>query len=118
MLCEIMKPDFQNFDNRGVLVQLVSQGYSQVNYIFSKEGCVRGGHYHHINTEAFYVIRGEVNLTLAHGAKKEKHTFQTGDMFKIPPGVKHTFYYIKHTELISLYDGGIEFVNGEKDFYC
>ena len=117
MLYEIMEPNFQNIDKRGGLVQLVRDGYSQVNFIYSKAGSVRGGHYHHRNTEVFYVVRGSFDLVLEHYSGKETYKFQAGDMFKVFPEVKHTFYYSEDTELISLYNYGVELSDGEMDIY-
>ena len=42
---------------------------------------------------------------------------KTGDFFEIEKGIKHTFEYIEDTELISLYDLGVELENDEKDIY-
>lgn len=45
----IMRPDFIHEDERGSLVQLLHDGWRQVNIIFSKDNTVRGGHYHKKN---------------------------------------------------------------------
>lgn len=117
MLCKIIKPNFQHRDERGGLTQLVREGYKQVNYVYSKAGCIRGDHYHDINTETFYIIRGKFTIALEYEGEKEEHCFKEGDMFQVPPKVKHTFHFIEDTELIGLYDCGVELENGEKDIY-
>ena len=117
MLLSIIEPNFEHKDERGGLVQLVREGYRQVNYVFSKGGSIRGGHYHKINTEAFYIIRGDLELKLSFDGEEETHHFSSKDMFVIPPNVKHTFHYIEDTELISMYDQGVELTDGEKDIY-
>lgn len=117
MLVEILKPDFQFQDERGSLVQLVREGYKQFNIIFSKAGVIRGNHYHKINCEAFYVIEGSLELTLTKDGNTEKHLFKAGDMFRIRPGISHSFYYETDTWLASMYDKGVELTSGGKDIY-
>ena len=46
MLIQLMQPDFIFDDERGSLRQLVHEGYSQFNIVFSKKGVFRGDHYH------------------------------------------------------------------------
>lgn len=117
MLLENLKPNFIHEDERGGLIQLVREGYSQVNYIYSKKDCIRGNHYHKINTEAFYIIKGKIRLILEKEKLREEYEFNTGDMFQIFPEVRHTFEYIEDTELISLYSKGVELGNGQMDMY-
>ena len=115
MLVKILKPDFTHADERGRLVQLVHNGWNQVNVIHSKKNSERGGHYHEFNTEAFYVISGSLKLLLNSGDVFEETTFKTGDMFLIGPKIKHSFTFIEDTCLISMYDLGVELNNGTKD---
>lgn len=119
MLYKILKPDFKHLDERGGLVQLVRAGYSQVNYIYSVKACERGNHYHRLNKEAFYIIRGRITIKLEDVRTGEQDHFevQAGDMFSIYPFVRHTFVYHEDTELISMYDIGVELADGEMDIY-
>lgn len=117
MLISILEPNFEHMDERGGLIQLVREGYRQVNYVYSKGGSVRGGHYHKLNTELFYIIRGRLELQLERNDEKEVYTFADRDMFLIPPEVKHTFKYLEDTELISMYDRGVEIGEEEKDIF-
>lgn len=114
-MIEIIKPDFEFADERGKLIQLVHKGFTQFNIIFSKSGVVRGNHYHKENQEAFYVISGEFELTVQKDKLFIIHTFSQGDMFLIPPLVIHSFRFLADTLLASMYDIGVEFLNGEKD---
>lgn len=108
-----IEPDFSFSDGRGELVQLIHQGYRQINVITSKKGVVRGGHYHKKNSEAFYIISGKLELTV-----DEAHfQFQTGDFFGIERYDRHSFYFIEDTVLVSMYSDGVELENGEKDIY-
>lgn len=115
MLIEFLKPDFTFTDDRGGLTQLVREGYRQINVISSKEGVVRGGHYHALNREAFYVVSGQFRLDLSRNGERERHVLKAGDFFTIPPLVTHSFTYLAETLLVGLYDLGVELPDGSKD---
>lgn len=118
MLLNYLETDFSFSDERGCLTQLVREGYSQVNYVETKAGVVRGGHYHKINKEAFYLISGEIEVKLASlDGVMEHYTFKSGDMFSIEPNVIHTFSYKEDTKMICMYDKGVEIDKDNKDIY-
>lgn len=116
-MVEILKPDFVYGDERGLLVQLVHEGFKQVNVITSKAGEVRGGHYHKLNREAFYVISGSFELICTREKEIERRSFHVGEFFLVEPCVAHEFRYLEDTVLIGLYDVGVEMPNGLKDIY-
>lgn len=116
-MIEILKPDFEFEDERGKLTQLVNKGFKQINVIESKAGVLRGGHFHKVNREAFFIIEGFLELTAIKADKEIKYKFGKGDMFLIPELVSHDFYFITDTVLVSMYDNGVELDNGEKDIY-
>ena len=91
--------DFSFHDERGSLTQLVHGGYGQVNVITSKKGALRGGHYHKLNEEAFYIVSGSLELTV-NGAT---YSFRQGDFFD--------------TVLVSRYSRGVVLEDGSKDIY-
>lgn len=99
------------------MTQLVRRGYSQVNFITSASGVSRGGHYHKMNTEAFYIIKGRCRFTAKKDGTEETEEFSVGDFFRIGPYVDHIFEYLEYTERISLYSLGVELDNGEMDTY-
>ena len=115
MLVEILGPDFEHADERGKLIQLARDGYKQINVIESKAGSFRGGHYHELNREVFYVVRGEIELTVRKDGESETLRFKAGDMFLVPPHVAHDFLYLSDTILVAMYDKGVELGNGEMD---
>ena len=121
-----MMPDFKHEDVRGKLLQLVSSGYSQVNYIETQEGAIRGWHYHRINKEAFFIICGHLKVDLwkiskesfgVVGGSHEEVTLKSGDMFFIEPYVLHVFTYKSNTSLISFYSVGVEKEDGSMDIF-
>lgn len=117
MLIDIIKPDYIHEDDRGRLIQLVHEGYSQFNIISSKKSSLRGGHFHKENSEAFWVISGRFRLDAEKDGMKESYDLKEGDMFVIPPYVIHSFYYEEDTLLASMYSKGVENNDGTKDIF-
>lgn len=113
---KFIKPDFVHKDSRGSLTQLVSGGkWSQVNYIESKPESIRGNHYHQLNRELFYVVKGRFSLILEAENTKLTYDMIADDLFIIEPLVRHSFEYLEETALITMYDKGVELENGKKD---
>lgn len=117
MLIQRIRPDFEHKDDRGTLIQLIRKGYSQLNIVTSKRGVFRGGHYHKLNTEAFYVMQGKCKVTAYQGSEKESQVFSQGDFFYIGPYVTHDFDYMEDSILVTMYSLGIELDNGRMDMY-
>lgn len=116
-MVEVLEPNFKFSDERGSLTQLVREGYRQVNIITSKAGIIRGGHYHKLNREAFYIIKGSLDLIVSRDDINKKYHFSKGEMFAISPLTAHAFDFPEDTIMISMYDKGVEMENGEKDIY-
>lgn len=116
-MIEILKPDFEFNDERGKLMQLIHGDCAQVNFVESKPSSLRGGHFHKLNREIFFIIDGEVEVTVMKDGKKETHRFRSGDMFAINKNVIHYFDYKKASSLIVVYDKGVELPDGTKDIY-
>ena len=112
MLKEI-KEDFSFKDERGTIIQLVHIGYQQINVITSKKGVIRGGHYHKNNDEAFYIISGELTVTV----NGENYHFKSGDFFGIERNDIHRFSFLEDTVLVSMYSSGVELGDGTKDIF-
>lgn len=111
------KTDFNFEDKRGTLVQLVRRGFSQINVISSVAGASRGGHFHKMNTEAFYIIDGKCRVFAALDGRKEEKEFTAGDFFQIAPYVRHSFQFLEDTILVSMYSLGVELQEGLVDIY-
>lgn len=111
-MIRLLSPEFRHVDNRGILVQLVSQGYSQINILISNQGVKRGGHYHKLCREAFYVIDGKVDVTLERNGDKQKVSFSQGDFFEIPQYTVHEMYFPEHCCMAVLYDRPVETEHG------
>ena len=91
MTIKTLFPEFLHTDERGSLTQLVSGGYSQVNILISESGVTRGGHYHKVCREAFYVIEGTVKVTAENGGELIEQIFHQGDFFEIYQPMKCIF---------------------------
>ncbi|QNK42431.1 cupin domain-containing protein [Caproicibacter fermentans] len=83
----------------------------------SNAGASRGNHYHEQNEEAFYIINGEVILFVQKGKIQGKYSSHTGDMYKIPRDVLHSFKFETYTLLASMYSHGVEMSDGTKDIF-
>ena len=116
-LLKKIKVDFSHSDDRGLLVQLTSKGYSQVNVITSATGVFRGGHYHKWNTEAFYIVSGRCVVTASKNGSVEKAEFKAGDFFCIAPYVLHDFQYMEDTVIVSMYSLGVVLDDNTMDIF-
>ncbi len=113
-----LETDFIHFDERGLICQILSIQNSQINYLFTKKDAKRGCHYHKRNREYFYIIGGKVEITgyyVSNPSKIETFVFEMGDLFVVEPYVMHDFKFLENTQMVVVYDIGIE--NGEKDIY-
>ena len=115
MLIEMIKPDFVHNDERGTLTQLVRRGYSQINVVTSKAGVFRGGHYHKLNTEAYYIVSGRCKVTAKYNGEEESTVLCKGDFFRIGPNIVHDFDYIEDSVLVTMYSLGVELEDGRMD---
>ena len=116
-LINTKKPDFSFSDDRGKLTQLVHEGFDQVNVLITNEGVTRGGHYHKISGEAFYVISGSVEVTAKKDGPEKKYVFRQGDFFEVKPFVIHSMYFPEHCVMVQMYDKCVEKPDGSKDIY-
>ncbi len=107
--------DFRFADDRGMLTQLVHDGYKQVNVLESKSGTLRGSHYHQKTREAFFVISGSVQVTLSNENETETIAFSSGDFFEIEPNVRHCLYFPEDCTMVQLYSTPVENEQGIKD---
>lgn len=117
MLYHKLSADFVHSDERGCLTQLIHEGFSQFNVLETRRGVRRGGHYHKVSKEAFFVVFGSVQVSLKQGDKEEEALFQKGDFFLISPGVIHSMYFPEDCILAAMYDVPVEREDGTKDIY-
>lgn len=114
-----LEVDFNHSDERGKICQILSIPNSQVNYLFTKKGGKRGQHYHKKNKEIFYIISGKIKIDayeVANHDKKADYIFEDGDLFMVEPFVMHNFTFLEDTQMVVIYDLGVEKDN-EKDIF-
>ena len=116
-MVENVKADFSFSDDRGSLVQLVHEGYEQVNVLTTRKGVTRGGHYHKLSRERFYVVSGAVELTAVKDEKTENYTFRENDFFEIAPYTVHSMTFPEDCVMVAMYDKCVEKPDGTKDIY-
>ena len=64
-----------------------------LSYLEMRPGMIRGNHFHKLRQEYFYLISGDIELTLADLSSGQKVSVRisTGDLVYIQPGVAHAF---------------------------
>ena len=116
-LYNIREVDFRHEDSRGCLTQLVHEGFQQINVLETTAGVIRGGHFHKLLTEAFYVLSGEVEVELSRADEGEKTTFHAGDFFEIEPYTLHSMFFPADCVMVQMYNRPVEQADGSKDIY-
>lgn len=114
---EKIKPEFEFKNHAGKIIQLVHDDWKQVNVLLSNKGEVRGGHYHKINKEAFYVISGKVRVKIEKEGELCEQIFTEGQMFMFLPFQVHDMFFLENTVMVQLYSHGVEYGDGKKDIY-
>ncbi|MEM6353205.1 MAG: hypothetical protein AAF766_20820, partial [Cyanobacteria bacterium P01_D01_bin.14] len=51
-------------DERGIFWQLAQKGWGEVNYVETHADKSRGGHFHKENYELFFIVGGQVEVTV------------------------------------------------------
>lgn len=116
-LVRVLHTDFEFADERGTLTQLVHEGYRQINVLTTKRGVTRGGHFHRVCREAFYVISGTVEVTLKTPERTETAVFHKGDFFAVEPYISHSMFFPEDCVMVQMYDPPVEQPDGGKDIY-
>lgn len=81
-------------DDRGAFFGITHKyTWGEINFIETKKNVIRGGHYHKYTKELFYILEGEIAITVNHLVTKETHSFiaKKGMIFVIDPYEVHTF---------------------------
>ena len=90
-----LKVESTREDERGLLIQVNTGEWKQVNRLIIKKGNSFGGHYHKHTQELFYLLQGKVKVNLT-------EEINPNECFLINPPEKHTIYAIEDSELIVL----------------
>jgi dTDP-4-dehydrorhamnose 3,5-epimerase-like enzyme len=102
---KIFEPYTARTDQRGLFLGITRENWiREINYVETKTGEVRGNHYHTGTMEMFFVIEGEVHVTVRHvrSDKTEERIFGKGEIFLIEPYEFHTFRVLSDTKWINM----------------
>jgi len=92
-------------DERGTFKGITNKyTWGEINYIETKAGVERGGHYHKFTKELFYILEGEVAIVVRHLITGENQSFRArkGDIFIIDPYELHTFKTLTNAVWINM----------------
>lgn len=92
-------------DPRGVFVEMLkTKDSGQFSFFTAHPGITRGGHYHHVKTEKFLVIKGKARFGFRHIVTDEvREIFTSGDTPEIVetvPGWSHDITNIGDDEMV------------------
>lgn len=102
----IFKPKM-NIDERGSFTEIIkTENCGQVSVSVSKQGVIRGNHYHHTKMEKFIVIKGSAKITFRNVITNEMKEYYVDDkeikIVNIPVGHTHSIENIGDGEMILL----------------
>lgn len=81
-------------DNRGSFLGIVNSGqWEEINFVETSANQVRGGHYHKETRELFFIIEGDIEITISeiNGVGDKSFTVGPGAIFVIEPFEIHSF---------------------------
>lgn len=86
----------------GILTQISTGEWKQLNHIELQKGDSVGGHYHLGREELFYVLRGEITVAIKKNFFEETVTLQKGDCLLVETEEQHTVYALKDSTVMEL----------------
>lgn len=81
-------------DSRGIFLGIVNSGqWEEINFVETSANQVRGGHYHKETRELFFIIEGDIEITITelNNANISSFTVGPGAIFVIEPFEIHSF---------------------------
>jgi len=103
---------YKNFaDKRGVLKGIINSGeWHELNYIETFAGKMRGNHYHKTTRELFFIISGDIEVSISpiDRKKTEVYHFHKGDIFIVEPLEIHAFICKTDAQWINLLSAKID----------
>lgn len=99
-----LPPYVMRADGRGRLVGITQDSWHEANYLETRAGCERGGHYHRSTRELFFIIRGRVVIEGedVHTGLRETIEAAAGDIVIVEPGCQHRFRCTEDTAWINM----------------
>ncbi len=99
-----LTPYTKNLDERGGFLGITRDQWAEVNFIETSAGQVRGEHYHKETVELFFIISGEINISIEDVRTGTRNEFivAKGDIFIVDPYEMHTFRTISDSQWINM----------------
>jgi len=106
-------------DARGKIIDILeNEPIEYVTMITSKEGAVRGNHYHQESWQFTFLISGEIKCAIQELDKEvEIAIMQPGDLLVSPPNEIHTLMALKDSEFMVFTRGPRGGKNYEQDTF-
>jgi len=112
-------PPYKSFkDKRGSFTGIVNFGeWHELNFVETFSGETRGNHYHKRISELFFIISGEVEVSISSldGKSVGVYSFKKGDAFIVEPLEVHKFTSRTASEWINVLSEKID--SGSPDIY-
>jgi dTDP-4-dehydrorhamnose 3,5-epimerase-like enzyme len=92
-------------DHRGVFNGITNKyTWAEINFIETKAGVERGGHYHKSTKELFYILDGRIEVKVRHLVSGEEHQFiaEKNSVFIVDPYELHTFKTLTEARWINM----------------
>lgn len=75
----LLEPYMQQQDDRGGFTGIINSGqWEEFNYVETKAGKIRGGHYHTETKELFFIVDGDVEITISSLHDNQEQSFHVG----------------------------------------
>lgn len=87
------RPSEIHHDERGWFWGITRENWAEVNYIETAANQLRGNHYHRHTRELFFIISGQIEVTIEdlHSRERKSLLLEKGDLLLVEPFEVHTF---------------------------
>lgn len=110
-------------DPRGTFVEMLkTKDSGQFSFFTAHPGVTRGGHYHHVKTEKFLVIKGKARFGFRHIVTNEVYEIMTSgehpEVVETVPGWSHDVTNVGEDELVVMLWANENFDKARPDTVC
>lgn len=91
-------------DERGGFFAITRENWAEVNFIETEAGQMRGNHFHKRTRELFFIIAGEIEVTILSLHTNDRHEFELckGDLLLVEPFEVHIFRTKTRSEWLNM----------------
>lgn len=117
---KVIKTKINAQDKRGIIKDILTHvNIDAITYLTSKEGAVRGNHYHKKTVQYEYVLSGSFLCCARKGEKGKirQRILKAGALVCHPPYEVHALRALENAELLSFTKGPRRGYDYEKDTY-